>query len=143
MRRGTTLLETALVLLIVGIVTAMALPAFAALRDRLAADAAAQLLAAAHGRARMIATAEGRTVLLALAADSVTIRVVEPPDDTVERWRGPGPASHGAAVTGLPRQVVFGAHGLPLGAANATYVATRGAGRRQVVVSRYGRLRVF
>ena len=37
MRRGTTLLEMALVLLIVGIVTAMAVPALAAVRDRLAA----------------------------------------------------------------------------------------------------------
>lgn len=143
MRRGSTLLELAIVLAVAGILVAMAAPAVGALRDRLAADAAADLVVAAHARARLIAAMEGRVVVLSLDLDSVVIRAVESPADTIRRWRGPGPASRGVTMTGVPKQVVFGASGIPLGLANGTYLASRGRATRQVVVSRYGRVRVF
>lgn len=143
MRRGTTLLELAIVLVISGLLLAMALPAGAALRDRLSTDGAAAILVSAHARARMIAASESRVIVLSLWADSVVVQAVESPADTVVRWRGIGPASHRVSLTGLPRRVVFGPNGIPLGAANGTYLASRGGARRQVVVSRYGRVRVF
>jgi Tfp pilus assembly protein FimT len=141
--RGTTLLELALVVVIAGILLAMGVPAVSALRDRLSADGAAAVLVSAHARARMIAAAEGRVVVLSLWADSIVVQAVESPTDTVIRWRGAGPASHRVSLTGLPRQVVFAPNGIPLGLANGTYVASRGGAQRQVVVSRYGRVRVF
>jgi len=143
MRRGTTLLELTIALVIASLALAMAVPAISALRDRLSADGASALVVSAHARARMIAAVEGRVVLLSLWADSVVVEVVESPADTATRWRGPGPASHHVSMTGLPRRIVFGTNGIPLGFANGTYVASRGGARRQVVVSRYGRVRVF
>jgi Tfp pilus assembly protein FimT len=143
MRRGTTLLELALVLVITGLALAMAVPAVSSLRDRLAVDGAAALLVSAHARARMIAAAEGRVVVLSLWTDSIVVQAVESPTDTVVRWKGTGPASHHVSMTGLPRQIAFGPNGIPLGFANGTYLASRGGARRQVVVSRYGRVRVF
>ena len=143
MRRGTTLLELTIVVVIAGLLLTIGVPAVSALRDRLSADGAAAVLVSAHARARMIAAVEGRVVVLSLWADSIVVQAVESPADTVIRWRGVGPATHRVVLTGLPRQVVFGPNGIPLGFANATYVADRGGARRQVVVSRYGRVRVF
>ncbi|HXI20380.1 MAG TPA: GspH/FimT family pseudopilin, partial [Gemmatimonadales bacterium] len=88
------------------------------------------------------AVGERRVVLLALTADSLRIRAVETPADTVIRWHSGGPASLGVTVTGLPHTLTFTPAGVTLGLANATYRLSRGAAGRQVVVSRYGRVRI-
>lgn len=142
MQRGTTLLELLLVLVLVGLATAMALPGITGLRDRLAVDSAAQVIAGAHARARLVAVAERRNVLLTLAADSLIVHAIETPADTVERWRSAGPSADGVITTGLPRRISYAASGISLGFANGTYTITRGNARRQVIVSRYGRVRI-
>ena len=120
----------------------IAYPGWGALRDRIAVNRAVDLLVAAHARARLIAASEQRASLLALTADSLVLRVPESEADTVERWRAPGPLQDGVSVTGMPKLVRFAPSGATLGAANATYELSRGVARRQVVVSRYGRIRV-
>jgi hypothetical protein len=62
------------------------------------------------------------------------------PGDTAERWRHAGPLSEAVAVSGMPHQVLVAPSGIPFGVANNTYTLTRGTARRQVVVSRYGRV---
>jgi len=142
MPRGITLLELLLALTLLGLATLIALPAFARVRDRLAVESAAQALAGAHTRARLVAVTERRNVLLTLAADSLVVHALESPQDTVERWRSAGPASEGVTTSGLPRRIGYAPSGVSLGFANGTYTITRGAARRQVIVSRYGRVRI-
>jgi prepilin-type N-terminal cleavage/methylation domain-containing protein len=142
MSRGVTLVELLLVLALTGIVLVLAVPSLATQRDRLAVDAAVSAITAAHVRARVLARTERRVVILALAPDSIVLRVVAAPGDTVPRWHGPGPAREGVATTGLPRVVHFTPSGVTMGVANATYRVTRGGSSRQVIVSRYGRVRV-
>jgi len=142
MTRGTTLPELLVGLVLLGLITLMALPAFSRVRDRLAVESAAQALAGAHARARLVAVTERRNVLLTLAPDSLVLHALESPTDTVERWRSAGPAAEGVTTTGLPRRVGYAPSGVSLGLANGTYTITRGAARRQVVVSRYGRVRI-
>lgn len=142
MSRGTTLLELLLVLILIGLASAMAVPGITRLRDRLAVDSAAQALAGAHTRARLVAVTERRNVLLTLAADSLIVHAIETPADTVERWRSAGPSAEGVITTGLPRRISYAASGVSLGFANGTYTITRGNARRQVIVSRYGRVRI-
>ncbi len=142
MRRGLTLVELLIVILIAGMLATIALPGIAALHDRLAVDAAVQSVVAAHTRARIAALAERRTMVLALTADSLVLRAVESPIDTIERWRGDGPSQRGVAVAGMPRLVSFAPSGVTMGLANATYTLTRGVATRSVIVSRYGRVRV-
>lgn len=142
MRAGTTLLELCIVLLIAGLIAAFALPGIGALHDHLAVDAAAQALVSAHTRARAAAQGEFRNMVLTLTADSLVLRAVESPADTVERWRGPGPSAEGVASTGMPHLVAFAPSGVTMGFANATYALARGGALRQVIVSRYGRVRV-
>jgi type IV fimbrial biogenesis protein FimT len=142
MPRGTTLLELLLALAIAAVLTLLAAPAAAALRDRLRVDEAVRLIAGAHARGRLLATIEQRVIILTLTADSVVLSAVEAPTDTVERWRTAGPSASGVAVSGFPRSVRFAPSGIPFGFSNGTYEVSRGAARRQVIVSRYGRVRV-
>lgn len=141
MSRGATLLEILLVLVIATVVMAFAAPAVGSLRDRLLVDQEAARVSAAHARARLIASVERRVMVLTLTADSLVLRAIEGPADTTERWRAAGPAGAGVNVTGFPRSVMFAPTGIAFGLANGTYEFTRGSARRQVIVSRYGRVR--
>lgn len=131
-----------MVLAVAGVAALIAVPAFSRVRDRLAVESAAQALAGAHARARLVAVAERRHVLLTLAADSLVLHALETPADTVERWRSAGPSVEGVTITGLPRRIGYAPSGVSLGFANGTYTVTRGGARRQVIVSRYGRVRI-
>lgn len=141
MSRGTTLLELLLVLAIAAVITGLAAPAAGALRDQLLVQEAADLVAGAHARARLLASVERRIMLLTLTADSLVLRAVESPADTTERWRTTGPAATRVAVTGFPRSVAFSPAGVAFGFANGTYRFSRGRAGKQVIVSRYGRVR--
>jgi prepilin-type N-terminal cleavage/methylation domain-containing protein len=143
MRRGVTFIELLIVIVLTTLLASLALPTIAALHDRLAVDAVADALLAAHARARLVAVTERRVAVLTLTIDSLVVRVIEAPADTVPRWRNEGPAAQGVAVTGMPRSVLVAPSGVTMGLANGTYVLTRGAARKQVVVSRYGRIRVL
>ncbi len=141
MRRGTTLLELLLVIVLTAILALIALPALAALRDGLAVNEAAALVSGAHARARLLAVVEQRVTVLTLTPDSLTVRVVESSGDTSARWRARGPAALRVTSAGLPREITFAPSGVAFGFANGTYEFTRGSAARRVIVSRYGRVR--
>jgi type II secretory pathway pseudopilin PulG len=142
MRRGGTLVELLVAILLLTMLVGVGLPAIGGLRDRLAVDAVTQDVTAALARARLLAVAEQRVAVLTLAQDSLVVRIVESPADTVVRWRGPGPATERVAATGMPRSLWFSPSGVTGGVANGSYVLMRGGARRQIIVSRYGRVRV-
>jgi type IV fimbrial biogenesis protein FimT len=142
MPRGFTLVELLLTMTLAGVLLAIAVPGLGALRDRLTVDAAASAITAAHARARVVARTERRIAVLALTPDSIVLRVVVAPGDTLERWRGPGPGIGGVSTAGMPRIVLFAPSGVSMGLANGTYSVARGGFRKQVIVSRYGRIRV-
>ena len=137
MRRGVTLAETLVCLIVAGLLMVIALPLFGPMRDRLAVDEAAARIAAAHRRARIIAILESRSVLLSVAADSLIIT-----SDSIAPWRQGGPRELGVTMGGPRRLITFSPVGLTQGVANATFALTRGTAIRTVTVSRLGRLRV-
>ncbi|HWA16987.1 MAG TPA: GspH/FimT family pseudopilin [Gemmatimonadales bacterium] len=140
MRKGYTLVELLLVVVLVGLLSLLGMRSAADLRDRLLVDQAARRLVDAHLRAQLLAATEHRVMLLVLRPDSIILAARISPADTASRWRQPGPGSLEVASTGLPKQVAFAPSGIPLGIANNTYTLTRGRARRQVIVSRYGRI---
>jgi prepilin-type N-terminal cleavage/methylation domain-containing protein len=141
MSRGVTLLELLLALAIAGVVFLIALPSAGDLRNRFLVDKAVYDIAAAHTRARLTAVVEGRVALLTIRSDSLRLDVIDGVD-TLLRWSGPGPGQTGVTLTGGSRTIPFAPIGVAFGLANATYGLSRGNRSRQVVVSRYGRVRV-
>ncbi len=140
MRRGTTLIELVLILVIAGLVLTIALPRLGGLADSLAVQRAAQDIAAAHRRARMSAILSSRVVELSIDANDLVIR---PRGQATPLWRAGGPASTGVALAGAQRSLDFSPVGMTLGLSNASFQLSRGAATRTVVVSRLGRVRIL
>ncbi len=141
MPRGLTLVEMLLALVIAGLVCLIALPSAGDLRNRFLVDQAAYEITAAHSRARLTAVVEGRVALLTIRSDSLRLDVIDGVD-TLFRWSAAGPANAGVTLGGGTRTIPFAPIGVAFGLANATYSLSRGSRSKQVVVSRYGRVRV-
>jgi Tfp pilus assembly protein FimT len=139
MRRGATILELVLTLILMGMVLSIALPRLQGLADSLAVDRAAQEIAAAHRRARMSAILRSRVIELTIDANDLAIR---PRGDTTRLWHADGPAANRVALAGPQRTLVFSPVGVTFGLSNASFQLTRGAATRTVVVSRLGRVRI-
>ena len=142
MRRGFSLLEMVISLVILGLLSSAAVPALAAVRDRYMVQSAAAAIAGAHNRARIRAILEGQVTELEVRPDSLILRIGTG-GAGLPVWSAPGPLAAGVSLTSPPRTLPFAPSGITMGFANATFVLTRGGARRQVVVSRLGRVRVI
>jgi|SRR5689334_2217879 len=140
MRRGMTLMELAVVLTIVAIVTAITLPRLHDLLDWIAVNNAAQDVTVALSVARNTAIAQGVRERLVIAQDSLRI----------DRWVGdswgpglrwPGPDQHGVALEVSNPVVVFDPIGLAWGVSNTGVVLRRGTRSETITVSRLGRVK--
>jgi Tfp pilus assembly protein FimT len=141
MRTGATLTELLVVLAVIACLAALAVPSAAGLLAGVYTERAARELMAAHRIARFTAIMRRRPTLLVVGVDSLLVRVLDG-RDTAAVWRGAGPASLGVSLEGPAYPLAFAPTGLPRGVANATYTLERGSIRRQVIVSRLGRLRI-
>ncbi|PYP42167.1 MAG: hypothetical protein DMD43_03890 [Gemmatimonadetes bacterium] len=125
MRRGVTLMELLLVLVIVGLLAGVVVPGAGARADRLAVE---------HQAARLL-TAYRAAWLTAIDSTPETIGAT--------RRERPGPAAADVALQSPPHTTVFAPNGIAMGLANARHVLARGRAVRQVVVSRLGRVRIL
>ena len=141
MPRGFTLVEMLIALVIAGLVSLIALPSAGDLRNHYLVDQAAYEITVAHTRARLTAVVEGRVALLTIRSDSLRLDVIDGVD-TLFRWSAAGPAETGVTLGGGSRTIPFAPIGVAIGLANATYSLSRGSRTKQVVVSRYGRVRI-
>jgi prepilin-type N-terminal cleavage/methylation domain-containing protein len=139
MRRGVTLLELVLVLVIIGTLTAIAEPRVRGFTDGLAVNQAALEIVSAHRRARINAVLQSRVVELTISAAALSIR---PRGAAADTWRAAGPTAQRVTLAGPSRVIVFSPVGISIGVSNASFVLSRGAASRTVVVSRLGRVRI-
>jgi prepilin-type N-terminal cleavage/methylation domain-containing protein len=139
MKSGYTLPELALALVIAGLLLAIALPRFTALRQEVAVEQAAQALVSAHRRARTLAITSGHPAILSVAARSLRITLS---GATQPQWLSSAPLDRGIAITGTPRDLSFSPLGTTTALSNATFNLTLGSAMRSVVISRLGRIRV-
>ena len=141
MRQGFSLLETVLVLAVIGLLSSLALPHLAGVLDTVSVDAAANHLVAAHQRARLMAVARSQVMVLTVDADRLAIR--HRGEDSV-LWSDKGPSAYGVELAGsTTRQLTFLPEGLTSGLSNATLDLSRRWSHRRVVVSRVGRVRIL
>jgi prepilin-type N-terminal cleavage/methylation domain-containing protein len=139
MRRGVTLVELLIVLVLTGMLALVAAPRLMALRDALALRDETVRLVAALDAARGAAIRLGGTVGLTLADTGYVVTALAAQPQFVA-WSAPGPQARGQQLAGAGSTIAFGAAGLAVGAANRTLTLSRGSVSRRVVVSRLGRV---
>lgn len=140
MRRGYALAELAVVVAIVGLLTALALPGWGRLLDRIAVERAASEITTAIAVTRNAAVLRSTRARLSITGDSLGID--EWKDRTwvpVLRW--PGPTRHAVSLQVSNATVTFGATGIGLGASNTTVVLRRGTQTAKITMSRVGRVK--
>lgn len=140
MRRGHTLAELAVVLVILAIVTAVTLPHVTGILDWIAVNAAAQEVTTAVAVAQHTAVMQGTRSRAVIATDSLRI----------DRWAGdswgallrwPGPDRHGVTLEVSNPEVVFNPIGVGWGPSNTKVVLRRGTRVETITVSRLGRVK--
>ena len=140
MRRGFSLAELAVVILIVGIVVAMVVPRLGPALDRIATDQAAVEVTTALAVGRALAVSWGTRARVRIAADTLRIDRLEG-DEWVPRWRRAGPADYRVQLEVSNDEVVFGPTGLGWSASNTTIVLRRGSQVETITTSRLGRVK--
>lgn len=136
-----SLLELCLAMVVSGLLVAGGTSSLGRFTDRARVERVAGTLLNAYRRTQSVARAWGRPAELVVSPDSIVIRAVAGSSVTVV-WREPGPATLGVAITPAVHVAGFAPSGVATGSANVSHVVTRGAARRQIVVSRLGRVRV-
>lgn len=137
-RRGVTLLDQLLALLVLGALFALGLQGVGALRDRLSVQTARRALTDALALAREHASAVGART--AVRFDGLGGHVaVHVGNDTV--YQLPLAARHGVQLVASRDSVAYLPSGLGFGAANVRLILTRGRAADTVTVSRLGRVR--
>jgi len=140
MRRGLSLPELLLVLVIVGTLLGLALPRLAVWLDWAAVDGAAGDATMAIAVARQKAIAWGTRTQLVMRAETLTIDTLGPL--AWGRWRAyPGPAARGVALAVTNSRIVFAPNGIAWGASNTRIVLRRGSRSETITVSRVGRVK--
>lgn len=139
MRRGITLPELLIGLVLVGLLTLLAVPRLAALHDAAKLRQEAFRLVTTLDRARGTAVRLGLNARLTLTSTDYVIDALLP-DTLLEVWRAPGAAAGAVQLGGAGAPILFGPAGVAVGASNRTLVLTAGSSARRIVLSRLGRI---
>ena len=139
MRRGVTLVELVAVLVIVGVMSALAFPRAARWLDWIAVDRATGEVASFYQTARYAAIDRDERVRLELREDSLRAVFEGVTDSVFLRW--PGPVRHGVRLTASREVIRIQPNGLGYGAANTKLVLRRGAVAESLTTTRLGRLK--
>lgn len=138
MRRAFTLLELLCVLAFAGLATAVAVPRFLAMRDRLAVTAAANDLHALLDAARTQAWLRNARVVVVLDSVQGQARLMHAASPLMVR---PVAAAWGVSLTYTQDSIGYASRAMGFGASNSTIVVRRGAQQESLHVSRLGRVR--
>lgn len=137
-RTGMTLIELSIVIAITVLLTAVALPAAAALRDRAGVRSATTDVLASLAGARQAAMLGGRVV--AVRFDATAGRVVVTAGASTLAVH-PLRRTYGVTLRTTRDSIAYAPTGLGYGAANTTLTIRRRAAADTIVISRLGRAR--
>lgn len=143
LRRGFSIAEMLVVLIISGLIMNMALPRFAAMRDRMAIRSAKQQLGAYLVTARATAIRRSRTTLFRISNSTVwvTTKKADGTDSTIA-LNVPLATAQGVTVTkggsSAADSVKYDLRGMAVLSSARTYVLTRNSSKDSICISRLG-----
>lgn len=138
MRRGLTLIETLIVLVITAALLAISIPRAGAALDRVEVRSAVSEIEMMFAIARQAAIARATQVTLDIDVARRTLTVKQGAE--VIRARAVG-SSHGVVISSNRSSITYAANGIGYGAANLSLFVSRGSVVDTIVVSRLGRVR--
>ena len=138
MRRAFSAIELTIVVGVVSILSAIAMPTMTRLLDRIRVRAAVTEIESLFAAARHIAIAQGAAVSVEIDTVARTISVTLD-GDTVRRGRLG--AEHGVQLATNRSSMSYSPTGIGYGAANLSVVVRKSAVADTIVVSRLGRVR--
>jgi prepilin-type N-terminal cleavage/methylation domain-containing protein len=138
MRKGTTLIEVGVAVVILGIMASFTFPRFGSYRDRIAVDAAAVSTLSLLATARHAALRRATNTAVHLDTAGAIVSVVAGVDTLETRSLR---EVHGVSMTTSRDSIAFASSGLGYGAANTQIILRRGVAAETVSVSRLGRAR--
>lgn len=139
MRRGFTLLEVIMVLVVLGLLATLVTPRITSRLDRLAVEQATSEIATFYRAARFRAVTRSTRIRVEIGLDSLRA-VFEGNTDSLSAQRS-GPSRHGVGLRTTQRVLRIGPTGLGWGATNTTIVLTKGTAAESLTVSRLGRMK--
>lgn len=137
-RKGTTIIEMTLVLAIMSVLAAIALPRASGFIDRMEVQGAVTELKALFSLARQVAIARGSQSTLVIDAPGATVTLRVGTEIVQSRPVG---AVHGVTVESNRSSITYSPIGVGYGAANFTLIVSRKAAADTMVISRLGRVR--
>jgi prepilin-type N-terminal cleavage/methylation domain-containing protein len=137
-RSGFTLLELVIVLTIIGILFAIAIPRAQLVLDGISVHAAADDVRSLLASARTLALAGRSAVAVDIGSAAGTLRIRRGPEVLMSRNVT---ELHGVEVGRTRDSLTYDPHGLGHGAANLSIILRRRAAVETVFVSRFGRVR--
>lgn len=132
-------MELAIVLAVIGSLTALSLPKLGGALDRLAVNRATREAMTFYQRARMAAVFRSQRVRVEFNQDSLRATFEGIKDSTFMSW--PGPARHRVRLSASRSVIRIHPTGIGWGAANVKLLFRRGAAAESLTTSRVGRLR--
>lgn len=139
MQRGVTLIEMAIVLVIVSFLVGVSLPGMQAWIDRLAVIRAEEETVGFYTKARLFALYRSGRIRVLFTGDSLVANI-EGSEDSLVAW-APGPNLRGVHLQASRSVIRLYANGFGLGAANTKLIFRRGNAADSLTISRLGRLR--
>jgi prepilin-type N-terminal cleavage/methylation domain-containing protein len=144
MTKGFSLVEVAIVLLIIALLTAVGLPRLRPFLDRIATDQAAREITTALAVGRHGAVMQATRARVTIAVDTLRVdrlKVGRGVGEWEPWWHRPGPADLRVQLEVSNPVVVFGPTGMGWSASNTKVVLRRGSQVETITVSRLGRVK--
>ena len=140
MRQGFTLVELAVVILIVGFLLLVGLPRLAGVLDRIAVNRAAGELTTTLAVARNLAISYGMRTRVTIRRDSLAVDSLG--REGWARWNAfPGPDTHGVSLAVSNPVIQYHGNGIGWGLSNTRVVLKRGSHSETITTSRLGRVK--